>query len=129
MDDLRLFFTDELEELPCDANTKAYIITIFAKYRTSAFDLSKQSITLHYAEAKTKQDFAMFQTIADWLFWCNSVWPEHLNDASMDYYYTVGQLSYHACYKLIKRSWPVYDEMAQSFVPLSLSARAIIRQP
>jgi hypothetical protein len=123
-----LFFTDELEELPCDANTKAYIVTIFAKYNTTVFDLSKQSITLYYSEAKTKQDFAMFQTIADWLFYCSSIFPEHLKNASTDYYTTVGQLSYHSCYKLIKRSWPVYDEMASCFVPLSLSARTIIQQ-
>jgi|ERR1019366_3660092 hypothetical protein len=128
MNDLRLFFTDELEELPCDANTKAYIITIFAKYKTTAFDLSKQSITLHYAEAKTKQDFAMFQTIADWLFFCSSIFPEHLNGASTDYYHTVGQLSYHSCYKLINKTWPVYECLADEFVPLTLSTRAIIQQ-
>lgn len=127
MDDLRLFFTEELDELPCHANTKAYIITIFAKYKTATFDLSKQSITLHYAEAKTKQDFAMFQTIADWLFFTSALYPEHLNNASTDYYHTIGQLSYYSCYKLINRQWRVYDELAERFVPLFLSAREIIR--
>ena len=77
MHDLRLFFANELEKLHCHDNTKAYIITIFDKYKSSTFDLSKQSITLHFSEAKTKQDFLMFQTIGDWIFWCNSIHPKH----------------------------------------------------
>src|ERR1700722_15593831 len=127
MHDLSKFFVEKFEDLPCDENTKAYIVSIFGKYKTSTYDLSKRSITLHFSEARDKQDFLMFQTIAEWIFFCNSIFPEYLNNASIDYYYSIGQLSFYTCYRMLNRQLKIYEEMSDQFVPLSLSVREIIR--
>lgn len=126
---LNVFFVQELGALRCDDDTRAYITSVFSKFRHSTFDYSGESITLVYAEARSKQDFLTFQNIGDWLFFCNTMFPEYLKDASMDYYHSLGQLSYYSCYRLINRQWKLYEKMADEFVPLSQSARKIIRKP
>src|SRR5580698_8860671 len=105
---LTSFFAEELENLKCDDDTRAYITGIFGKYKNSIFDYSKQSITLIYADATIKQDFFTFQNIGDWLFMVNSIYPEHLSDASEEYYLSIGRSSYYNCYKLLQRRWRVY---------------------
>jgi hypothetical protein len=125
---LNSFLSQELEPLRCDGDTKAYIVSVFDKFKNSAFDYSKDSLTILYTEAKFKQDFFTFQNIGDWLFFCNTLFPEHLNRASIDYYYAIGQLSYYECYKLINKQWKLYEKMADEFIYLSNSTRRIIHK-
>lgn len=125
---LNSFFSIKLENLKCDDDTKAYIVSVLSKYKNSLGDYSKDSLTLLYAEAKFKQDFYTFQNIGDWLFFCNTLYPEHLSNASMDYYHSIGQLSYYSCYKLINKQWKLYEKMADEFTNLSTSTRNIIRK-
>lgn len=125
---LRTFFTNEMENLKCDDDTRAYIVSILERFKTASIDYSKDSLTLLYADAKFRQDFYTFQNIGDWLFFCNTLFPGHLNNASKDYYYSMGQLSYYSCYRLINRQWKLYEKMADEFVYLSHSARQIIRK-
>lgn len=125
---LNYFFSKQLENLKCDYDTRAYIVSIFEKFKSSSADYSKDSITLLYAEAKYKQDFYTFQSIADWIFFINALFPEHFNNASQDYYYSVGRLSYYSCYNLLNRQWKIYERLADDLVPLSFSTREIIRK-
>lgn len=113
------FFGKQLEGLDCQKLTQAYIVGIFGKYRTADFDLSKESLTLKFAEARTQRDFAKFQTIGDWIFFSQSLMPQHLHYASKDYYDTVARLSFYSCYQLLNRQWQVYEELADDFVPLN----------
>ncbi len=115
MDDLSKFFEGILSDLNCNYDTRSYICGIFTKYKTSQFDLSKDSITLLYCQAKEKQDFLTYQTLGDWIFFSNSFAPDHLTDASPDYYRTVAQLSYYSCYKLINKQWKCFEELADRF--------------
>jgi len=126
---LNAFFDQQLGALRCDDDTRAYITSIFNKFLDSTFDYSKESITLIYAEATYNQDFFTFQNIGDWIFFCNTLYPEHLKNASNNYYCSLGRSSYYSCYKLINRQWKLYENLADEFIPLSQSARKIIRKP
>lgn len=123
---INTFFSEVLNDLPCQADTRAYIISIFSKYKKADFDLSKDSISLVYSDAILKQDFHAFQTIGDYIFFTNTVVPEFLHNASIDYYQTIGRLSYHSCYKLINKQWKLFDELSERFNPLSNRAKRLL---
>lgn len=109
------FFEEILNDLKCQQDTKAYIISIYGKYKSSDFDLSKDSITLLFAQARNKQDFLTYQNLGDWLFYMNTLSPGHLKNASKDYYDTIAKLSYYSCYKLINKQWKLFEQLADEF--------------
>src|SRR5271157_981923 len=80
------FFDELLIDLECQRDTKAYIVSIYGKYKTAQFDLSKDSVTLLFAQGRSKQDFLTYQNLGDWIFFANTIAPQHLNKASKDYY-------------------------------------------
>lgn len=112
------FFEELLIDLECQHDTKAYIISIYGKYKSAEFDLSKDSITLLFAQARNKQDFLTYQNLGDWIFFANTLAPYHLKFASKDYYDTVARLSYYSCYKLINRQWRLFEELSDNFLTL-----------
>lgn len=122
-----IFLSTQLQALGCDHDTKSYIIGIFDKYKNISIDYSKDSLTILYADAKYKQDFYTFQNIGDWLFFCNSLFPEHLNKASADYYHSIGRLSYYSCYNLINKQWKLYEQLADNFIVLSEETRTRLK--
>lgn len=117
------FFHELLNDLECHYDTKAYIISIYGKYKTADFDLSKDSVTILLAQARSKQDFLIFQNLADWIFFTNTIAPHHLRFASKDYYDTVARLSYYSCYKLINRQWKLFEELSDNFLALENQVR------
>lgn len=124
---LNSFFQQKLQELDCEDILKAYIVSIFSKYKSPEGDLSKQSITIEYTLAKFERDFSRFQNIGDWLFFTNTLYPESLNHASKEYYDSVAQMSYYSCYKIV-RNWKLYEQLADRFIDLTNRARTIIQQ-
>lgn len=125
--DLTKFFEKTLDDLPCHYDTKAYIVSIYTKYKKAQCDLSKNSLTLLYASAKENQDFSSFQDIGDWLFFTKSLYPESLHGASEDYYHTLGRLSYYSCFKILKKQWRSFEELADNFITLEKEATIRIR--
>lgn len=109
------FFGELLEDVACRQDTKAYIVSIYGRYKTAEFDLSKDSITLLFAQGRSKQDFLTYQNLGDWIFFANTMAPNHLQGASKEYYDTVARLSYYSCYKLIHRQWKLFEELADNF--------------
>lgn len=126
VNNLNKFFTDELDELNCKEDVKAYIVSIFDKFKRASDDLSTESITILYSQAKYNQDFQAFQRIGDYIFFSNAFAPESFI-VSEDYYFSIGRLSYYSCYKLINKQWILFEQLADDFVPLSTQARSIIR--
>jgi hypothetical protein len=112
------FFDELLIDLECQRDTKAYIVSIYGKFKTAQFDLSKDSVTLLFAQGRSKQDFLTYQNLGDWIFFANTIAPQHLNNASKDYYDTIARLSYYSCYKLINREWKLFEELADNFLVL-----------
>jgi hypothetical protein len=109
------FFEEALNDLDCNRDTKAYIVSIYGKYKTAEFDLSKDSVTILFAQARSNQDFLTYQNLGDWIFFANTLAPNHLRFASKDYYDTVARLSYYSCYKLINRQWKLFEELSDNF--------------
>lgn len=112
------FFDELLEDIECQRDTRAYIVSIYGKFKTAQFDLSKDSVTLLFAQGRNNQDFLAYQNLADWIFFANTMVPNHLQHASKEYYDTVARLSYYSCYKLINRQWKLFEEMADNFTTL-----------
>lgn len=125
---LNKFFQNWFNDLDCDDVTKSYIIGTLANYKSSLNDYSKDSVTILYAEAKYAQDFNKFQSIGDWLLLTEIFFPEHLKNASENYYNSLAQMSYYSCYILIHRKISVYEKLADEFGYLTRSARKIIQK-
>lgn len=123
INNLNNYFQELLEPIKCEKYTKAYITSIFTKYKNSNYDYSDKSLTLLYSEANNNRDIFMFQNIADWLFFTQVLYTEHLNNASEEYYNTLGQMSYYQCYRLTNRQLKIYEELADRFIVLYLEAR------
>ena len=109
------FFDEILSDLSCNPDTKAYIVSIYGKYKSADLDLSKHSISLLFAQARDKHDFFTYQNLGDWIFFSNTMAPQHLRFASKDYYDTVARLSYYSCYKIINKQWKLFEELADDF--------------
>jgi hypothetical protein len=112
------FFEELLADIECQPTTRIYITSIYGKYKTAQFDLSKDSVTLLFAQARNKQDFLTYQNLGDWIFFANTIAPQHLRFASKDYYDTIARLSYYSCYKLINCQWQLFEELADDFIIL-----------
>ncbi len=112
------FFDELLANLNCQPDTRAYIVSIYGKYKTADFDLSQCSIGLQFCQAREKQDFLTYQNIGDWIFYAISMAPEHLKFASEDYYISIARLSYYSCYKITKKQWKCYEQLADDFIDL-----------
>jgi hypothetical protein len=116
------FFDEILIDLKCPADTRAYIVSIYSKFKSANFDLSKNSITVLYSQARSKQDFLSYQNIADYLFFIKSIAPEYLVNASEDYYNTIARLSYYSCFNITQKQLYFYQNLADDFIFLTKQA-------
>lgn len=122
------FFIEELEKLDCQATTRAYITSVLCKYtHNNETNFCQKSVTLVFANAKYKMDFVTFQNLADYVFFCEVVFPQFLRQASKEYYHTVAKLSYYSCYRLINKQMDVYENLADQFTDLTNQTKSIIR--
>jgi hypothetical protein len=121
------FFDEMLIDLPCHKDTRAYIVSIYGKYKSSRFDLSKDSVTLQFAQARDKQDFLIYQNLGDWIFFTNTLAPSYIQSGGKDYYDTIARLSYYSCYKLINRQWKLFEELADDFVMIESQVKKKLR--
>lgn len=114
--DLHSFFQEKTNKIPnCDIQTKSYIAGIFSKLNKEKEDFSKNSITIIYAQANFQYNFELFQKLGDWILFTKSLYPAFLKEASSEYYNTIAQCSYHKCYKIINKQWPLFEELADIF--------------
>lgn len=123
MDNVTKFFEEILKDIECQRDTKAYIIGIYGKFKSADFDLSKDSVTSLFSQARNKQDFLIYRNLGDWIFFANTIAPTHLQFASKDYYDTVARLSYYSCYRLINKQWKLFEELADSFQKLEAQVK------
>jgi len=112
------FFQEILEDIHCHPDTRAYIVSIYSKYQTAELDLSNDSVTLLFAQARDKHDFSTYQNLGDWIFFTNTIASGPPLHASKDYYDTIARLSYYSCYKLINKQWKLFEELADNYPSL-----------
>jgi hypothetical protein len=108
-----LFFEQALQNLSCDKLTKAYILNILLDNIKNFHHID---ISTTYINAVTKYDFKSFQSLGDWIFFLESIYPKSLRAASQDFYFNIGRMSYFKCYKLLNRKWPLYEELSDQFI-------------
>ncbi len=110
------FLSAQIKSLPkCQESTKSYIINVFSQPNMGENDFSKSSITLLYSNAKFAPNFSKFQRLGDWLLFVKSLFPASLSCASSEYYEAIAQDCYYKCYKLINKTWPIFEELADTF--------------
>lgn len=112
------FFEDLLDDVRCQRDTKAYIISIYGKFKSSEFAFPNDSITSLFAQARNNQDFLTYQNLGDWIFFVNTLAPQHFKYASKEYYDMIARSSYYSCYKLINRQWKLFEELSDNFLVL-----------
>jgi hypothetical protein len=117
------FFEESLKDLKCEPATRAYIISLYVKHKKPDYDLSKHSVSLLFLQARSKRNFLIYQNLGDWIFFCNTMAPQHLKHASKDYYDTIARMSYNSCYYLINREWKLFEELSDNFNQLEAQVK------
>ena len=123
-----VFFEKVLKNIDCEDDTKSYIISIYDKYRNSVFDLSKDSITLTFIKARQNNNFSDYQNIGDWIFWASTIAPQHLKNATREYYIYVAKNCYNQCYLIVNKKWKLFLELSEKFEVLEESVRNQLSQ-
>ena len=115
------WFSVTLESVEASPDARAYLVSLFSSMKSAEEDLSKKSIVLSYADARNKGEFAGFQRLGDWVLWSMSCAPHSMAvpDLALDF----GRLSYYACWRLTRKEWTVYEELADDLPRLSRSIR------
>jgi hypothetical protein len=113
---LESFFVDKVRHIPCEEDTKAYIVSTFVGFKKCEPDhnLYGKSITLEYNKAQLEHSFELYQQVGDWILFTKSMYPESLT-ASEEYYDSIAQLSYYKCYRIVNKQWQLYKELATKF--------------
>lgn len=119
---IREWFTDKLQHIDATPNATAYVINVLASMACNSktiasYDLSSESIVLAYIAAKHLHSFDAYVRIGDWILYRRStnLIDLHRDDVEV----TMARLSYYTCYRMMGKSWIVYEELADNFVPFT----------
>lgn len=119
----RRWFEERLGDLPQSLETKAYVVSVFTRFVvTTADDMSDESVVLSFKRAQETADFGKFQRIGDWVLWVETFMPDAVKNKHQ-VVETFGRLAYSACFRLLKRQWPLYEELADELPRLTYLAR------
>lgn len=108
------YFKPMIDKLNYSSELNAYLLNVLVQINKSE-DLSKDSLTIKYIEAQAQYNFQLYQAIGDWILFCQTYMPQHLNNAEEKYYNALAQSSYHACYIILKRQWKLFEELADLY--------------
>jgi len=122
------YFSNKLKSLDCREDTKSYLISTLSKYINSKYDLSNESLTLFYIKANESYSFEKYQNLSDWILMTRIMYPSHLKNASIDYYRTLARYGYLSCYKILNKSWPLFEELSDNFIYIEESSRKLINK-
>ena len=114
------WFADRLTQLRCSADARAYVVGVLMKYRSADEDLSRRSIVLAYCDARETGRFENFQRVGDWALWVSALQP---NESDREIVESLGRMSYYTCHRLMRRSWPVYEELADELPVIASGVR------
>lgn len=123
---LDTWLSKNLDDLKYHPNTKTYIINVLSNPR-SLIDFSDRSIVTIYADTKVQPEFTKYQQIGDWVLWISTIHPLNVS-ANRDLTETIGQLSYQTCYRMLQKSWPIYDDLARSLPQIIVDVRANLKK-
>lgn len=123
VDNLERWFDETLKETGYKPDTRAYIIGVLLKHRSSSeLDLSKKSIVLEYKLAIERSDFSTHQRIGDWALWTSTFFPTE-DRSRLELTQSFGRLSYYACNRILRGQWRVYEELADELPVIAKTVR------
>ena len=115
MDEILIeYFKPVIDKIAYSNEVNAYILNLLIKINKSQ-NFSKESLTLKYIEAKENYNFSSYQSLGDWIMFCQIYFPKHLNNAEEKYYNAIAQTSYYNCYIMLKRQWKLFEELADLY--------------
>ena len=107
---LREWFTETLNDVDVQELTRAYVIDVLSTLKPKD-DMHNESIVLAYYNACNVGEFVKFKHIGDWVLWADTFVPQVLS-SSHDVVESMGRLSYYACHRILRRQWPIFEELA-----------------
>ena len=120
---LDTWFSERLKTLRYDVIIQAYITSVLLKFKTSTDAFARdESVVLAFHDAKQSGSFVAYQRIGDWILFVDSFYPESIK-SNQDVVESIGQLSYYACYRLLKRQWHVYERLADELPTIAKEIR------
>jgi len=124
---LDAWFTERLRTLDCSPETIAYVAGVLKAqaHPRHSEDLSNESIVVAYSAARSSGDFVSYQRLGDWVLFVDIAMPGSMGN-QRDLIEVVGRLSYSACYRLVNRQWPVFDELSDRLPVLADAARTLL---
>jgi hypothetical protein len=121
------WFCRHLEGVEASPDARAYLVSLFSSMRSTRDDMSRESIVLAFAEARTTGEFQKFQRIGDWVVWGMSFAPESFE--TKEVVIDLGRLSYYACWRMTNKEWRVYEELADDLPRLTKDMRRRLGRP
>lgn len=121
------WFADQLVDLNCSPTAKAYITGVLSARNTDFVMSKRESIVLAFYSAKENGNFATFQKIGDWVLWVDSINPAFIKNHH-EITETIARLSYFSCHRMLKGTWPIYEELADNLPQIVKDVRCKISQ-
>jgi hypothetical protein len=125
---LNTFFKVALSPLECATETKSYVVGVMSDFKKPDFDFSNNSITLLFADARQNHTFTSYQQIADWILFSRTMHPEHMKDASDEYYQAIAKSSYYSCFKLMNKQWLLFEELCDEYEKIEEQTRVALQK-
>lgn len=118
------WFADHLDGAVLSEPTRAYVVSVMAGMNPDAVFGPGESVVLAYAEARAAHDFVRFQRIGDWVLWVE-VWAPAYVARDQRVVESIGRLSYATCHRILRGTWPIYEELADQLPDIVAELRAI----
>ena len=118
---LRSYFEEQLVGLSVSPESRAYVVSLMADYKTSEKDLSRESLVLFFTRARELGSFELFQQLGDWVLWTMALAPDSLAEKALAE--DLGRLSYYRCWSILRGSWGLYEELADRLPHVATSVR------
>lgn len=108
------YFKPIVDNFKYSKELNSYILSVLIEIKKNN-DFSKDSLTLKYIEAQRKYNFQLYQSLGDWILFCQINMPDHLKHAEEVYYNAIAQNCYYSCYRLLNRQWKLFEELADTY--------------
>lgn len=119
------WFGERLQGMEASDPVRAYVTAVFSSMKSAQDDMSRDSVVLAYSSARDKGDFAGFQRVGDWTLWVMTFAPESVCEKQL--VVDLGRLSYYSCWRLMRKEWEVYEELADDLPDIFRRARRSLR--
>lgn len=108
------YFKPTIDKLAYSNELNSYLLNLLIN-SNKLENYSNNSLTLKYIEAQNNYNFHLYQSLGDWILFCQVYMPGHLKGAEDKYYNALAQNSYYSCYILLKKQWKLFEELADLY--------------